>query len=180
MKVEDEKKQESSKKRIKRNRSKESCVLITQFYVLSVRSTSPAFVEAERSQLYHLCSATGSFSHGQSVTSLRLARARRSLLSFISHGHYLHSREYPRFILSARRKIDGSVFLSSLAPLRLESTARVPIQPRFSRNLRVSTQFMHRSYFQILPQRGTNLVDLPTYQLFYHKRAYVCIVCSTY
>lgn len=43
------KRRRRKRRRIERNRSKESCVLITQFHVLSVRSTSPAFVEAERS-----------------------------------------------------------------------------------------------------------------------------------
>ena len=128
-KVEDEKKQEKSRKRIKRNRSKESCVLITQFYVLSVRSTSPAFVEAERSQLY-LCSATGSFSHGQSVTSLRLAdQLELDARSYRSSRTVITSiQENIRDSSCRHGEIDGSVILSSLAPLRLESIARVPIQ----------------------------------------------------
>ena len=129
-KVEDEKKQEESRKRIKRNRSKESCVLITQFYVLSVRSTSPAFVEAERSQLYHLCSATGSFSHGQSVTSLRLAdQLELDARSYRSSRTVITSiQENIRDSSCRHGEIDGSVILSSLASLRLESIARVPIQ----------------------------------------------------
>lgn len=67
---EKQKKKEGRKKRrrrrIERNRSKESCVLITQFHVLSVRSTSPAFVEERNdpSSTTFVVLLTQSFSRG--------------------------------------------------------------------------------------------------------------------
>lgn len=163
---EKKKKTRRRRRRIKHNRSKESCVLITQFHVLSVRSTSPAFVEAERSQLYHLRDATGSVIQPRIVSdqfaTSGLARTRRSLLSFISHGHYLHSREYPRLTPPADyRRICDSQRLSGQKA------------PRFSHNLR-----RRRSYFQILSQRSKDWRF--TYLSIILLHTYLClrIVCS--
>lgn len=120
------KKRRRRRRKIERNRSKESCVLITQFHVLSVRSTSPAFVEAERSQLYHLRGATGSViqrivsdlfatQRSSSEPGARIAR-----LSLISRSRYLHSGKYPTHPLRRIRRI-GNAYL---AASHRESTTR--------------------------------------------------------
>lgn len=162
-------------RKIERNRSKESCVLITQFHVLSVRSTSPVFVEAERSQLYHLRGATGSVIQPRIVRRLvrdqqaiqrRARRELRARLSLISRGRYLHSGKYPRLTPPANQT--GRVRLSrSVSPAR-KYGARSRL-PWFSHNSRASAVYAPNVYLNRQAKMG--FIHLPV--RFYRECYYI-------